>query len=182
MNRVVSKHPFHSPYAGAVSRSVAFIIDLVIISTCCAIGISVLQLLGSFFHLNIGEVLLNNPLLGTIAVGLGALFQSLYFVVFWSINGQTPGKMLVGLRVIGVNGDKVGFLRAILRYFGYWLSAVVVLLGFLWVLIDQRRQGWHDKIGRTVVVYAWEAQFHHEFVEHARRRALGKGQQTNTSN
>jgi uncharacterized RDD family membrane protein YckC len=51
-------------------------------------------------------------------------------------------------------------LRGILRYLGYSLSAISLFLGFFWILIDDRRQGWHDKIAGTLVIYTWEA--HHE--------------------
>ena len=43
--------------------------------------------------------------------------------------------------------------QLILRYVGYYLSAIVVGLGFIWVAFDARKQGWHDKIANTVVVY-----------------------------
>jgi hypothetical protein len=41
----------------------------------------------------------------------------------------------------------------VLRYVGYLVSAIVVSLGFIWILFDSKRQGWHDKIAKTYVVY-----------------------------
>jgi uncharacterized RDD family membrane protein YckC len=43
------------------------------------------------------------------------------------------------------------------RYVGYYLSALALYAGYWWVLIDNRRQGWHDKLAGTIVVYAWDA-------------------------
>jgi hypothetical protein len=42
--------------------------------------------------------------------------------------------------------------RALVRYFGYFVSGIVLSLGFLWATFDSRRQGWHDKIARTYVI------------------------------
>jgi uncharacterized RDD family membrane protein YckC len=45
---------------------------------------------------------------------------------------------------------------ALRRFIGYFISGIL-FLGFLWVLLDSRRQGWHDKIAGTFVIYSWEA-------------------------
>ena len=44
--------------------------------------------------------------------------------------------------------------QAILRYIGYIVSALALSIGFIWIAIDKRRQGWHDKIARTYVIPA----------------------------
>ena len=48
-------------------------------------------------------------------------------------------------------------MRAIIRYFAFLLSAVVLFIGLLWVLISDTRQGWHDKLAKTCVIYDWPA-------------------------
>ena len=81
-----------------------------------------------------------------------------YFVIFWATSGQTPGKMALGIKVIGANGAPVTWGQAILRYIGYIVSGIVAALGFIWIAFDSKRQGWHDKIAKTYVVHK-ETQF-----------------------
>jgi hypothetical protein len=53
--------------------------------------------------------------------------------------------------VVGEDGKPITWGRALLRYFGFILSALVLSIGFLWIAFDKKRQGWHDKIARTYV-------------------------------
>ena len=80
------------------------------------------------------------------------MITSLYNIVFWRFGGQTPGKWLLGLRVVALGGGRVGIGRAALRFAGYLLSALPFYLGFLWVLGPERR-GFHDRLAGTEVVY-----------------------------
>lgn len=76
-----------------------------------------------------------------------------YYVAFTGLRGQTPGKMALGIKVVRDDGRAPGLAFAALREIvGKAVSSVVVLLGFLWVAWDRRKQGWHDKIARTSVV------------------------------
>jgi uncharacterized RDD family membrane protein YckC len=59
----------------------------------------------------------------------------------------------MGLLVVKTSGSRLGLGGALVRWLGYWLSAIL-FLGFLWILVDGRRQGWHDKLARTLVVYS----------------------------
>jgi uncharacterized RDD family membrane protein YckC len=87
-----------------------------------------------------------------------AVVSLLYYVGFWVRDGQTVGKAVIGAKVIGADGLPLTWGQALLRYVGYIVSGAVLSLGFLWVAIDGKRQGWHDKIARTYVVYE-EAEF-----------------------
>jgi uncharacterized RDD family membrane protein YckC len=76
-----------------------------------------------------------------------------YFTLFTALYGKTPGKMLLGLRVVRYDGSKPGWATAFLRQcFGYTVSSAGILLGFIWPAFDKRQQGWHDKLARTFVV------------------------------
>jgi uncharacterized RDD family membrane protein YckC len=75
-----------------------------------------------------------------------------YFVGFWATTGQTPGKMVMGIKVISIDGQPLSWGKAILRYIGYIISSLILSLGFIWVAFDAKRQGWHDKIAGTYVV------------------------------
>jgi uncharacterized RDD family membrane protein YckC len=77
-----------------------------------------------------------------------------YYVGFWLLVGQTIGKRIMGVRVVRTDGTRLGFVAATVRLLGY-LASAILFLGFLWVIIDNRRQGWHDKLAGTMVVYAW---------------------------
>lgn len=70
-----------------------------------------------------------------------------------SPSGQTLGKKAMNIRVIDFNGGgPIGYGRAALRYVGRILSGLVGLLGYLWMLWDNEKRTWHDKIATTVVV------------------------------
>lgn len=83
-----------------------------------------------------------------------AIFSVGYYVRSWSKTGQTAGKALLGIKVIGTDGKPLSGVKAFLRYIGYIVSGVVISLGFLWITFDRKRQGWHDKIAGTYVVFA----------------------------
>jgi uncharacterized RDD family membrane protein YckC len=82
----------------------------------------------------------------------------LYFIFFYSTTGQTIGMYIMGLRVVRADGKHMTLWGSIVRWFALFLSALPLALGFLWVLIDDRRQGWHDKLAHTYVIYAWNAE------------------------
>ena len=79
----------------------------------------------------------------------------LYFWLFTGLKGQTPGKMLLGIKVVDAQGEKPGLGIAALREIvGRFISSVVFCLGYLWIAIDEEKRGWHDSIASTHVVKA----------------------------
>ena len=87
-----------------------------------------------------------------IQVGGGLILLVLYTVGFWTWRGQTLGKIALRVRVVGVDGRPIGVGRAIVRYIGYLVSALVFLGGYLMIGLTRRKQGLHDKIAGTYVV------------------------------
>lgn len=74
---------------------------------------------------------------------------------FWVCKGATPGKMLLSMRIVDAETfEKPSKKQYALRLFGYFISAGFVLLGFLWIAANKRKQGWHDKLSGTVVIKA----------------------------
>lgn len=74
-------------------------------------------------------------------------------VTFWMSRQATPGKMALALRVVDARtGATLTVGQAIGRYVGYFVAALPLMLGILWVGFDPRKQGWHDKLAGTVVV------------------------------
>jgi uncharacterized RDD family membrane protein YckC len=82
----------------------------------------------------------------------GLIVSIVYYVGSWAKSGQTIGKAVTGIKVVGTDGAPVSWGQALLRYLGYIVSGALFSLGFLWLAFDPRRQGWHDKIARTVVI------------------------------
>ena len=81
------------------------------------------------------------------------LVVAIAVVAFWRMRGATPGKMLCGLRI--VDSTTLGPLstgQCIGRYLAYIVSALPLFLGYLWVAVDRRKQGFHDKLASTFVV------------------------------
>ena len=74
-------------------------------------------------------------------------------LLFWAWKGATPGKMILGMKIVDAETHElVPKGRLTLRYLGYYISMIPLFLGFFWVAWDKRKQGWHDKIARTVVI------------------------------
>lgn len=149
----------HAPHAGLASRAIALVVDLVVMSVVILLAIALLQSTLGFFTLYglLGQrVTQSDPfralLTGVVSL-IGAAVAIGYPVGFWVLLGQTPGKFLLGLRIERVNGQPLTIRHALLRYVGYWLSAIPLGLGFLWVLVDDKRQAWHDKLAGTYVTY-----------------------------
>lgn len=89
------------------------------------------------------------PVLMLLAVAL----QFVYYGYFWSKDGQSLGKRAMGISVVGRDGGLLSFASAGLRgTFGYWISAMVFYLGFLWALFDENNETWHDKLFNSEVV------------------------------
>ena len=92
-----------------------------------------------------------NRVLGEIVAILLGLAYYTYFE--GSGSGQTPGKKLLGIRVIDFGaGGSIGYGRAFVRQLARILSGALCYLGYLWMLWDKEKQTWHDKIATTVVV------------------------------
>ncbi len=85
---------------------------------------------------------------GGVAGALGIV----YIIGFWVWRGQTPGKMLMFVKIQSTDEKPITFGRSLMRYFAYLASSIPLGIGFLWILWDTKRQGWHDKIAGTYVI------------------------------
>ncbi len=83
---------------------------------------------------------------------LGILIGATYTIGFWTAAGATPGKVLMKLKVVDEAGEQVQIDKATLRYVGYWVSAIVLFVGFLMIALRQDNRGLHDLIARTNVI------------------------------
>ncbi len=77
----------------------------------------------------------------------------LYSILFWLYFAGTPGKRLMRLKVLDEKtGNKLTVMQSIIRYIGYIPSILVFGIGLFWVAFDAKKQGWHDKMAKSVVV------------------------------
>lgn len=139
------------PPAGVFRRGSAWVLDRLILG-------SLWVLLGSWglvAYVSVTrwpENLLNLAALAGLLLLWGILLHAAYFTVFVGGCGQTPGKMLCGIRVVCRDSSPVGYRRALLRWIGYGLAALPFGLGFLGLLFTAERRGLHDWIAGTRVV------------------------------
>jgi uncharacterized RDD family membrane protein YckC len=144
--------------AGFFSRLEAFVVDLIILSIVQLGGSAFINAFLKFFRLtglveNFKTILENSTFNIVVGSALMTLLVIGYYTFFWTLVGYTPGKAILGLKVVRKNGGKLSFGRSLLRFFSYWISMLPLFLGFFWVLWDSKRQGWHDKIAGTQVLY-----------------------------
>ena len=84
---------------------------------------------------------------------LGTVLSVVYYVMFTYAKGQTPGKMMLGLHVVDANGGKPNLKQVLLReVIGKAIAALALLIGYLWIIWDPRKRGWHDYIAGTFVI------------------------------
>src|SRR5205823_1836344 len=75
-----------------------------------------------------------------------------YHIVQWTVWGQTLGKLLVGIKIVGADGKKPGFVRSLARLIGYFFSLALGGVGFLMIALNGRKQALHDRLAETYVV------------------------------
>ena len=69
------------------------------------------------------------------------------------MEGKTVGKWVLGLRVVGAGQAPITYRRALLRWIGaVGLGAGSFGLGFLWILWQREKRGWHDFLAQTWVM------------------------------
>ncbi|MCK9623057.1 MAG: RDD family protein [Methylobacter sp.] len=84
---------------------------------------------------------------------LNYILPAIAVIVFWVYKSATPGKMATKLTIVDAKtGGKPSTGQFIGRYLGYYISMIPLFLGIIWVGIDKRKQGWHDKLAGTVVI------------------------------
>lgn len=131
-------------YVGFASRFIGYIIDwLFLMLTSMVVGLSI----GIIANLE------NLEILNVVSLAL-SLISPFFYIAFWAFAGATPGKILLGMRIVGPDGgtNGIGILRAILRLIGYMVSSLFFYLGFIWIILDNENRAWHDIIAGTHVV------------------------------
>lgn len=145
-------------YGGFWRRAAAFFVDTIILHTIFVffflIGLIALHVSSPFAAFSFSSGRLMRLGIGYLATyQLAVLLVSIgYFTYFHALVGQTPGKMIFGLKVLQINGDELSPGIAFLRWVGYLVSGLFFHLGFLWIAFHEKKRGWHDLIAGTVVI------------------------------
>ena len=121
------------------------------------------------FWIRLLAVILDGIILGIplALVSLGLVLVTKVSMIYWVVQlagiflviylngakGGTPGKKILGLRIVNEMGENIGIPVAILRYIGFIISAAILCIGFLMIAFNQKKQGLHDMIAKTYVVY-----------------------------
>lgn len=135
------KDDHHHELAGFSDRVVAFAVDMSLFVGGYFLSLSLLFPQYSVFR---------NPNEGVFAAAWTGLF--LLFQAFMTSEGRrSPGKALVGIRVVDLHGDSLSVGQAFVRSLAY-LPSSVLNLGFAWVLANPARQGWHDLAVGSLVI------------------------------
>lgn len=135
-------------YVGLVTRGVALTIDAALLNVVAVI-------VGAAIALLMNTLSVPSDIEKLVTLVSGAVYAGwvvLYFVVFWSIDAQTLGDRVMGIRVQHPDGRRIRPGRALIRFGALVLCAIPLGAGFIPVLYDPRRRGLHDRIARTVVV------------------------------
>ncbi|MBI4665393.1 MAG: RDD family protein [Nitrospinae bacterium] len=134
-------------YASFIRRFVAYFLDNFIIVIFTVI-VSVGTLAGDTSDMGEFEALFS---LVWLVYGLNSVAFIGYFTLATANGGQTPGKYLLGIKVVGTNGMDIDYIRAFIRAIGYFISSFLYI-GFIYALFDKKSQSFHDKMADTVVV------------------------------
>lgn len=146
-------------YAGFGIRFLAYWVDFLILFP---LGLMIQQMVGNnpfaiFQAQSLSDIQKiqgsANSLLG---IGIALPLLLAYFLIFWvNYDGATPGKKLLGIKILKDNGEKLTYPAAFIRYIGYMISGATMFffgIGYLWTIWDKKKQALHDKIAGTVVV------------------------------
>ncbi|WP_423821490.1 RDD family protein [Salinisphaera sp. SPP-AMP-43] len=134
-------------YASIWRRGGAALIDMLISTPLLLLLNSVAYLRGHGAFVDVGILIL-------LSRWTQMLISTSYYALFeGSAMRATPGKYLLGLAVVDNNGDRLTWGQAFGREFAKWLSCLILMIGIFMIAVTRRRQGLHDKLAGTRVVY-----------------------------
>jgi uncharacterized RDD family membrane protein YckC len=140
-------YPLQQPlkYVGFWARVLAALVDTVLLTLLLAV-LSLLTIDG--FHYDAMQ-----PSGDLMDFVINIVIPAMVVLVFWARVQSTPGKMLLHARIVDAKtGADPRPMQLVIRYIGYFVSTIILGLGFLWIAFDDRKQGLHDKMAGTVVI------------------------------
>jgi len=136
------------PYVGIVTRAISWVVDALLINLAAIITGLGVELIVSIFPITKNL----KPFFLAIAAGVYVVWTAAYFVVFWSMWGQTPGSRLMQVRLVTPGGGRVKPVRALVRWIG--MNVAMVPLPWGYVPIPFERLGFPDWLAHTRVIEA----------------------------
>jgi uncharacterized RDD family membrane protein YckC len=141
-------------YKGVLPRLAAAFIDFVIV-----------DIVGTIIHYAAGAAVHGFTVPSYVLLAYGLI----YFVGFWSWRGQTPGKMIIGAKILRTDGRPIGVDRALVRFIFYlvplfapitffansvtpWFTFLLPIVGLVVIALTRQRRGIHDLIAGTCVI------------------------------
>ncbi len=145
---------------GSWKRAVAITIDLVFLDVATKISLLPLERSIDFADIMPADLFISMDsfqskvflLYVVLYLFVGLILSLVYFTYFHSVTGQSIGKEVLKIKAIQTSGEPLNVKIAFIRWGGYFISGLAMNLGFLWVLFDKNKQGWHDKIAGTYIV------------------------------
>ena len=119
----------------------------------------------------------NGALFSQEAAPQDLIFFFGYFIIPTVIWGRTPGKWVAGIVVVDSEGQTPGPAAIPREMIGKFVSYLAAGIGILWLMLDPKRQGWHDKIAGTYVVdnpYSGGPQFMKDFFKIGEKKPRDK--------
>lgn len=138
-------------YAGPATRAAGAALDVGIVLGLFAAGVAAFDLLA---RVVVGASVATDWT-GLASIVVFAIWAFFYMYVSLVVAGRTPGKGIIGLRVVNSDGSPLAPRRALWRTLAFPLSALFAGLGFLLVLVQREHRALHDLIAGTAVVYDW---------------------------
>jgi uncharacterized RDD family membrane protein YckC len=92
--------------------------------------------------------------LGGLLIAVGFIIVVVLYIRALGKTGQTWGRKIVGVKVVGeMSGQPIGVGKAFGRQlFASFISAQIFYLGYLWMLWDDKKQTWQDKVVGSIVI------------------------------
>jgi uncharacterized RDD family membrane protein YckC len=141
-------------YAGAVSRLVAFAIDIIVAWVVYALANLAVE---AFLKLITGHpwnLFSSHRILDFCILAAWGFF---YFTYQWAVSGRTLGMATFGLQVVTAEGRPISHRQAVLRTVGLGLTLLTLGIGFLGIVYQRERRALDDFVAGTAVVYEWDA-------------------------
>ena len=133
-------------FVGIVTRAISWTLDAVIINfAAILVGIGAALVLSLF---PISKDL--KPALEAVAGVAYVVWAALYFVVFWSMTGQTPGARVMQIQLVTAKQGRVKPARAVVRWVGMNLAMLPLFAGYIPIMF--RRRGFPDWFAKTLVI------------------------------
>jgi uncharacterized RDD family membrane protein YckC len=145
-----TKGPARSPIAGFPRRVLAYLIDLFILQ-CLDLFLFLAGWLAAALALRYDSLEAISPSFTNLFIPTALVLYIVYFTFFHAYGGQTPGKILVRIKVIGKDGGPLPLFWSFIRTLGYSLSSIF-FAGFLLALFEKRGRALHDVLARSEVV------------------------------